>query len=437
MSDEARDYSQRWCDLLSYGSSVFSEKLLTSGIALIVSSDGRKISVIDDNNSNSPYEYYDEQEQYVQVDLRFLRRNAGRGAPLDCPACGQAYIFSFHLQSKDLPDGDITFDDGGQGQEGAIYITGNRHFFNCSCGVLFFFNDKYEYVTLPFDIEELEPLYQIGMSRTADLLVRYSLISNGHSLIEDIGAVARMPYETSLTDNPSRRFYWTIPPCFSSECDGRRERVYDVRIWRRRFYVLDCDRFAESTWRHYEHRGETVIRHHKFKGNNLLSVFASLDELSGSEKLLESLLYDDGNQPSPSGNGPAEGRSFGGRPVKFAPDEQQVKSFAPEYDKAKALLDSVLQVRRLKQFGRYIEGTRKAILKNLFPDMPNTLTDYIAKQKAAALEDSAYGNASEAALHIAAWRVKIPIGAWQSSQLYELLKVSKNNQPPDLSEQSE
>jgi hypothetical protein len=126
-----KNYNQQWADYLSYGYRVFSEELLTPGIALIVSPDGRKIIVIGDDDSNSPYEY-DEQEQVVYVNLR----NRGIGASFICPACGQSYIFSL--------------DGCKQVSDGTISIHKNGHLFECGCGVVFVFNDRYEFLFLPF-----------------------------------------------------------------------------------------------------------------------------------------------------------------------------------------------------------------------------------------------------------------------------------------------
>jgi hypothetical protein len=50
-------------NFLSYGGSSFSEELLTPNVGFILSPDGKKISVIDDDKMDSPYLYYDEETQ--------------------------------------------------------------------------------------------------------------------------------------------------------------------------------------------------------------------------------------------------------------------------------------------------------------------------------------------------------------------------------------
>ena len=271
MSKDADDYGQRWSNFLSYGGYYFSKELLTLNSGFIISPDGKRVSVIDDGQGDTPLEHYDEKEQYAQFDLQFLRQRSPMGfnySSLRCPACGKPYTVSF----KDSLPYDILAINSA-----VIYLNRENHFFDCTCGVGFVFHDRYEYITLPFDIKELEPLYRMGMPRRADLLLRYVLSSDCRTLLEDIGAISSMPNAPSLTDDPSPLFCWAIPPCFSSQ---RRGTAHDVKIWRRRIYVFGCNRFAETTWHHYEHWGRVVIRCHRFMGgNNLLSVFTPLDEI--------------------------------------------------------------------------------------------------------------------------------------------------------------
>jgi hypothetical protein len=391
MSDKADDYWQRWSNFLSYGGHHFCKELLTPDTAFIISPDGSKISVIGAGKNDSPYQEYDEEQQVVYVDLQYVQRHSPMGfsfSLLNCPSCGKSYTVSF----KDCLDDEII-----SMSSGIIYMNRDNYpYFNCACGLTFFFNDKYEYLSLPFSIKELEPLYQMGMSRTADLLLRYVLSFDRRSLLEDIGAIARMPYQASLTDNPLRVFDWTIPPCFTSECNGGLEGVHDVQIWRRRIYVLDCNRFAESTWHHYGHWGKTVIRYHRFMGNNVWSVFTPPDELLNSAELLELIIR--GNKL------PSRGRG-GRRNVKVADLSEPVrKALGRRY---KELGDTLTNVKKdakaaFKVLGE--SGWRDHILKG-YPILKNH-SDLIEKINPYDIPSDREGSGEKAP-----WEIAIEIAA--------------------------
>jgi hypothetical protein len=329
------DVYRQWASFLRSGTHLFSEELLPN-TGLIISPDGSKISVIDDESGDSPYSYYDQQEQTVGVDIRFLRRGGRSSTSLVCPSCKRPHFISLdaHKQVTDTP---IQYptpgwartepNDGIDG--GLIYIKDNEYF-ACECGVEFWFNDKYRFVSVPFDIKDLEPIFQLGMSRTADLLVHYILSSDGRSLLEDVGVVSGSANAPSLTDDPSRWFHWTIPPCFSPG-----HGVYDVKIWRRRIYVLGCIRFAEATWNHNAHWGTTEIKYFKFRGAPALSVFTPPDELLNNPKSLDSLIR--GNKLFPRGRG-------GRNNVKVADLPESVKkALGRKYVELKEVLTNVKQ----------------------------------------------------------------------------------------------
>jgi hypothetical protein len=402
MSKEVEDYGQRWSSFLSYGGYHFSKELLTPDTAFIISPDGKRISVIDDDKRDSPYLHFDEQGRGVDVDLRFLRRKSPRGFTfLSCPACAKPYTVSFR---DDLPNDILSINSD------VIYLNSDHSFVDCTCGFGFFFDDKYKYLSLPFDMKELEPLYQMGMSRGADLLLRYILSSDSRSLVEDIGAISRMPYETSLTDNPLRIFSWTVPPCFSVECEGSREGVRDVKIWRRRVYVLGCNRFAESTWHHYGHWGRNAIRYHSYKGNTVLSVFTPPDEFLNSAEMLELIIR--GNKL------PSRGR--GGRNnVKVADLPEAVKkALGRRYVELRDNLTNVKQDARAAFKFAGESGWREHFLKqypifNIYPDLLSEIDPYN-------IPDNSDGSGG-----MAPWEIAIQIAAREVILDFESIPVKK------------
>lgn len=179
--------SLRWREYLSYGYRSFDEELFTPGIGLIVSPDGRKIIVIGDEELPAPE--LDEESRILYISVR----NGGIGARFTCPGCEQYYIIA--LEEHDQPRSEIK------------YIT-NNPFQECACGVEFAINDKYEFMSVSFLIDELAPLYLIGMSRVADLLLRYKMPDDA-TLVEELGTVSRMPNDPSLTIALRRCAYWT------------------------------------------------------------------------------------------------------------------------------------------------------------------------------------------------------------------------------------
>ncbi len=267
------DYTEQWSNYLSHGAWHYSRELFTPDTAFIASPNGSKISVIGDEGK-SPILSYDVQNEYVLIDLRFLRRHSPMGftySSLSCPACETPYTVSF----KDCLPNDIL-----SVNRAVIYMDRNSSFFDCACGVSFFFDDKYQHVHLPFTLEELAPLYQLGMPLNTDLLLRYVLSSNNLSLVEEVGVIPKnINEESSLTDNPLRRFYWTIPPFFSSEGNGRYEGVRNIRIWRKRAYSLGSDSFEEEVYHPYQSGWEKVIRNIRY-----------IPDYFFNKKLLESLV---------------------------------------------------------------------------------------------------------------------------------------------------
>jgi hypothetical protein len=195
--------------------------------------------------------------------------------------------------------------------------------------------------------------------------------------------------------------------------------------------VLGCDRFVESTWHHYENWGRTVIRYHRFKDRDVLSVFTPPDQLLNNAELFRSLLIANENQLAQFGDAQAKieeaqanDTSLGGRPVKFEPDEKQIKDFAPQYESATGTLDNEMKMRRLRQFGRYIDAERLYILKRAYPDAPDDLMRLMSYQV----------KASRAALHYAFWKIGGPVGTWRATQLNKLLKDSRKKQPKRFSD---
>jgi hypothetical protein len=236
MADEI-DYKQQWHNFLNRGPIYFPEELLKPDIALLVSPDGDKIIVVGDNNGAQCE--YNEKEQVVYVSFC----KGGFGNSFTCPACGQHYMITPEPRERDA---DI------------VFIQHNIEFYNCACGVVFVFYDRYEFVSLPFDIEELAPLYFSGLSQTADLLVRYLLSSDGQFLVEEICEVTQhTPEDVRLTDKPDFKFEgWTTQPSFIT--GGF--RVHNVRPWRRRVYKLGLDTFREEIYRASGQYFDPVIR---------------------------------------------------------------------------------------------------------------------------------------------------------------------------------
>jgi hypothetical protein len=404
MGNEPEEHRKRWSNFLSYGGYVFSEELLTPNSGFIISPDGKKICVIDDSKSDTPLEHYDEKQQFGRFDLQFLRQRSPMGfnySSLSCPACEKPYTVSF----KDrLPDDILSIND-------VIYMNRDRRIFDCTCGVAFAFYDRYEYVTLPFNNKELEPLYQMGMPRTADLLLRYVLSSDSRSLVEDIGAISHMPNQTSLTDNPLRIFNWAIPPCFTSECDGEHEGIYDVRIWRRRVYVLECNRFAETTWHHFGHWGRVVIRCHRFMGgDNILSVFTPPDEILNSAEMLELILR--------GSKLPSRGRG-GRRNVKAADLSEPVrKALGRRYAELRNSLTNVKKDAKAAFEFAGESGWREHILKkypifNIYPNLLDAIDPY-------GLPDNSDGSGG-----MAPWEVAMQIAAREVIIDYESIPLKK------------
>lgn len=215
---------------------------------------------------------------------------AGVSVSFNCPSCERFHAISFVDKWSQK--------DWGPTCIHRIYIHEERNSFECVCGVEFVIWDSREDIDVPFDLRELAPLYQVGMPRDTDLLLRYVLGPDSRSLVEDICVISRMPYEGSLTDDPLRKFYWTVPPSFVSESNGRYDRrrrpvhdgVRDVRIWRRRIYVLDCDRFAELTRQRYNDDYERVDRYIKGRYQWSALAFTPTDELLSNSALLESIV---------------------------------------------------------------------------------------------------------------------------------------------------
>jgi hypothetical protein len=235
------DYRAYWVNFLSHGYQVLSEELLTPDIALIVSPDGSKTIVIGDDTSNSLYEY-DEQERVAYIGFC----NEGSGARFNCPGCEQSYIISL--------DGSAPVD------RDTIAIHETATLFNCACGVVFALQDKYEFLSLPFRLTELAPLYLAGMSHTADLFVRYVLSSDGRKLTEEVGVVTQhAPEDTSLTEIPSFKFLnWCNPPQPSFVSDSF--HAYEVQIWRTRTYKLASTTFEEKTYHPSLNGWQRVVR---------------------------------------------------------------------------------------------------------------------------------------------------------------------------------
>lgn len=275
MGNEAVDQTQRWSDFLGV-----SKKLLTPNIGFVVSPDGEKIKVIDGGNSNSPLEYYD--EKFAQFDLHCLRQRSPLGfnySLLICPTCGKSYTISF----KDhLPDDILSINSA------VIYVKKDSFFCSCACGLDFVFRDRYKNVRIPFNLESLELLYQHGMSRTADLLVRYDLSADGCSLVEEIGEIAGPSNTPSLTADPLLQFRWTNPPCFTTDCGRLWGSVWDVQIWQNRIYVLGLDHFMVLTWNPDAAGWERKNEYHK--GKQFCTVQAAQNDLVKSLALLESVV---------------------------------------------------------------------------------------------------------------------------------------------------
>jgi hypothetical protein len=225
------DHPQQWRNYLNNGRRHFSEQLFTPGIALIVSPDGRKMVVIGEDTQQTRFDY-DEKENLSYINYC----NGGLGTFFNCPACEQPYIISLEKREQ-------------VGKE-PISILKGTSFFECACEVLFTFYDRYEFLHLPFEINELAPLYLAGMSRTADLFVRYTLSSSNYTLVEEVGVVSQMPNAISLTESPSFKFSnWCNPPepSFVIETRGGSFLAYDVQIWRIRTYTLESEMFEEKT----------------------------------------------------------------------------------------------------------------------------------------------------------------------------------------------
>jgi hypothetical protein len=175
---------------------------------------------------------YDEKENLFYINYC----NGGLGTFFNCPACEQPYIISLEKREQ-------------VGKE-PISILKGTSFFECACEVLFTFYDRYGFLYLPFEIAELAPLYLTGMSRTADLFVRYTLSSNNCTLVEEVGVVSQMPNAISLTESPSFKFSnWCNPPepSFVIETRGGSFLAYDVQIWRIRTSTLESEMFEEMT----------------------------------------------------------------------------------------------------------------------------------------------------------------------------------------------
>lgn len=324
---------------------------------------------------------------------------------LNCLACKKPYTTSF----KDcLPDDILSINSD------VIYLNGDDTYFECACGFGFLFIDQYKYLRPPFGIKELEPLYQFGMPRKLDLLLRYVLSTDRRSLVEDIGAIARMPYQNSLTENPLRILSWTIPPCFSSECEGRLEGVWDVKIWQRRVYVLGCNRFAETRWHHYEHRATNLIRYHKFVGKAVLSVFDPPEDFLSSADMLE-LLIRGTELPLQL---PSRGR--GGRHnVKVADLPETIKkALGKKYVELRDSLTNVKQDAKAAYSMQGEEAWRESILKKypifkIYPELLDAIDPY-------RIPDNSDGSGG-----MAPWEIAIQIAAREVIVDYESIPIKK------------
>jgi hypothetical protein len=387
MDNDADDYAEQWVQFLSHGPYHFSKELLTSEIALLVSPDGSKIIVIGDTSGVRCK--YDEEGSAVYVNFC----NGGGHNSLTCPACGQYYMITREAREQD---------------DEIVFIQDDKDFYRCACGMMFVLYDRYEFVSLPINLEDLAPLYFAGLSQNADLLVRYILAQDGQSLVEEVSEVRKHWVEDScLTERPGFRFEaWTIAPCFCASDSRHDLGVQNVRIWRKRKYKLGSDTFEEETYRAAWDSWDKVTRKVGYRGDSYTN-----------QRMLEALdaaLPDVQQDSTPSG----------GRPVKFEPTEQQIKDFAPEYKKAKDALDDKLKNRSLRQLGRYEVALRMHILKQAYPDAPDELLKKMSYQR----------KASRAALHYAFWKIKAPIGVWEATQLNQLLSDSRERQSKDFSD---
>jgi hypothetical protein len=143
-------------------------------------------------------------------------------------------------------------------------ISKDTRFFQCACDFKFFFYDSLESLSLPFYFVELAPLYFYGMPQDADLFLRYVMSDDGNTLVEELGTLSYKPKGTSLTEIPSFRFFnWCgdppAGPSFTLEFDGSFV-AFDVRLWRKRIYELDDDKFEEGSYHPYLGGWERVIR---------------------------------------------------------------------------------------------------------------------------------------------------------------------------------
>ncbi len=264
MSNDTDDYAEQWVRFLSRGPYYFSKELLTPNIALLVSPDGSKIIVIGDTSGVRCI--YGEQGSAVYVN--FCR--GGIGNSLTCPACGQYYIITTESHEQD---------------DEIVFIQDDKDFYRCACGMIFVLYERYEFVSLPIDLEDLAPLYFAGLSQNADLLVRYILSQDGQSLVEEVSEVRKHWVDDScLTERPGFKFEaWTIAPCFVA-CDSLHSLgVQNVRIWRKRKYKLKSDIFEEETYRAAWDSWDTVTRKVGYRGDSyanqrMLEALESLNE---------------------------------------------------------------------------------------------------------------------------------------------------------------
>lgn len=335
MADETDGYKDSWSNYLSRGYRVLSEELLTPDIALILSPDGNRSIVIGDE-ANDPPNQYNEQEQRAVIHIRNWRI----GSRFNCPACGQSYVIS-------APD-ERASDD-------IIPITKEIKFVHCACGVVIFTYDRYEAISVPFDLVELEPLYHLGMSRTADVFVRYTLGQHGHTLFEEVGVVTQhTPQDTSLTAIPGFRFFnWAgeygVGPSFISG-DSPPFHAYDVRIFRVRTYQREADTFEEKVWRPNLDTWETVIREVRDIPDNYANQRLRDSLLGANEKQTLQQVQLKGRPPGPA----------------FDPDKQifldklrEAYSFLQKVDGRPSQIDVAAQMdyslatfkRRLRAFG--------------------------------------------------------------------------------------
>lgn len=402
MATGTDDYAEQWARFLSYGSCHFSKSLLTFDTALIVSSDLSKIAVIEDDENKSACEY-DEQERVASIDLRFVRWcGEGISASFNCPACERFHAISF-VDSWEQEDWGTTCIH-------KICIHKDMNSFECVCGVEFVVSDSRKFLRLPFDLRELTPLYQVGMPRDVDLLLRYVLGPDGRSLVEEIGVVPRYVSDKgSLTDDPLRKFYWTVPPSFMSESKGVLEGVLDVKIWRRRIYVLGCDRFAELTRNRHSDDYERVDRYIRGKYEWSALAFTSPDELLSNLALLESIVIADRLPPG----------TWGGRHnVKVADLPEPTRSaLGKRYKELGKDLTNVKQAAKAA-FELNGEGWRKHILKK-YP---------VLKKHRDLLEAiNVYGalNDAEGSGGKAPWEVAIEIAAREVIPDYKSIPLKK------------